>query len=102
MTLVCQTAQLAHSDDLKLGEMIATQQYVAVGLRPLKCTSPFLPVISVSNGLPGRGLVGLLGVDCSTGIFGAGVPESVTMMVAFLMDGFGDGESGVNEVFGVE
>lgn len=26
MMLVCQTAQLAHSDDLKLGEKTATQQ----------------------------------------------------------------------------
>jgi hypothetical protein len=45
--------------------------------------------------------VGFLGVDCSTGIFGAGVPAIVTTMVAFLIDGFGDGESGVKEAFGV-
>ena len=63
---------------------------------------PFLPVFLVSKALPGRGLVGFLGVDCSTGIFGAGVPAIVTRMVAFLIDGLGDGDSGVNEVFGVD
>ncbi|MGA9945656.1 MAG: hypothetical protein WBE79_08945 [Candidatus Cybelea sp.] len=65
-------------------------------------TIPFLSVFLVSSGLPGRGLVGFLGVDCSTGILGAGVPAIVTKMMAFLIDGFGDGESGVNEVFGVD
>jgi hypothetical protein len=64
-------------------------------------TVPFLSVFLVSKGLPGRGLVGFLGVDCSTGTFAAGVPAIVTMMMAFLIDGFGDGESGVNEAFGV-
>jgi hypothetical protein len=64
-------------------------------------TIPFLSVFLVSSGLPGRGLAGFLGVDCSTGILAAGVPAMVTRMVAFLIDGFGDGESGVNEAFGV-
>lgn len=64
-------------------------------------TIPFLLVFFVSSGLPGRGLAGFLGVDCSTGTFAAGVPAIVTMTFAFLIDGFGDGERGVNEAFGV-
>ena len=34
------------------------------------------------------------GVDSSTGISGAGVPRIVTKIVAVVIDGFGDGETG--------
>lgn len=76
--LVCQISQPAHSDDLKLGEMIATQQYVFFILRLGKRAKPFFPLSLVKNGLPGRGLVGFFGVEISTGIFGTGVPATVT------------------------
>src|SRR5580700_458166 len=94
MLLLCQTSHVAHADDLKLGLMIATQQYVLLGLRLWKCVRPFLPVYSVAKGVPGRGLAVFFGVDASTGTLAAGVPSTETKMVAFLIEGFGRGEPG--------
>jgi len=42
-----------------------------------------------------------LGVDSSTGTPGAGVPSRVTTIVAFLIDGFGEGEKAVDDGAGV-
>ncbi len=57
---------------------------------------PFFFVSFVSNGIPGRGLEVDRGVEISTGISGAGVPRTVTSIVAVLMFG-----SGVEELVGL-
>ncbi len=101
IVLVCQIAHPAHSEDLKLGLMIATQQYVFDGLRPVNRAYPFKPVFLVKKGLPGRGLPGFRGVDSSTGIRGAGVPPIVTSTVALVIEGSGLGETGVDDGVGV-
>lgn len=62
---------------------------------------PFLLVFSVSNGVPGRGLVLDAGVDSSTGIFGAGVPAIVTKTAALVIEGLGLGETGEDDGVGV-
>lgn len=62
---------------------------------------PFAFVRRVSKGVPGRGLTVFLGVDSSTGIFGAGVPRTVTKIVARVAEGFGEGEVGEDEGLGV-
>jgi hypothetical protein len=46
-------------------------------------------VFFVENGWPGRGLDVDFGVDASTGMFGAGVPRTVTKIVALVILGFG-------------
>jgi hypothetical protein len=91
----CHISQSAHSDDWKLGEMTATQQYVLLGLRPLNDALPFGPVFLVKNGVPGRGLAVDRGVDISTGTRGAGVPLTVTCTVVPVIFGSGVGELGV-------
>jgi hypothetical protein len=54
-----------------------------------------LPVSWVSNGVPGRGLAVFLGVDMSTGTFGAGVPPlTETKSFAVVIEGFGLGDPG--------
>lgn len=75
--------------------MIATQQYVRLGFRPVNVAWPFLPVFFVKNGLPGRGLDVDRGVEISTGIRGTGVPLAVTSIVALVIFGFGVGELGL-------
>lgn len=62
---------------------------------------PFLLVFCVSNGVPGRGLEVDVGVDSSTGIFGAGVPLIVTKTSALVIEGLGDGETGEEDGVGV-
>lgn len=74
------------ADGYGVGEwytIVATQQYVAPGLRFLNVANPgdlfgAGSVVSDANGVPGRGFADDFGVEIKTGTWYCGRPASVT------------------------